>query len=155
MSQASSLVSIAWTNEHSIKLETLARFVLHKPSQDCSRLAYINNTITIHQCVDALVHQVRGILERRNADACEACAASTSHPYMKPKWLDLARQWRELADRFERPRTKADLDQGQGDQHSQNDTQAASVGGAGMGRRDVQQPPHLPFRGTSVLTLKK
>jgi hypothetical protein len=51
---------------------------------------------------------------RRKADACEASAASSKRPDMKLKWLDLARQWREMADLLERSRTKADVNQGQG-----------------------------------------
>ena len=38
---------------------------------------------------------------RRNADACEASAASALHPDIQRRWLDLAKEWRELADRFE------------------------------------------------------
>jgi hypothetical protein len=44
---------------------------------------------------------------RRYADACEACAASTSHPQIQQRWLDLAKEWREMADRFEPFKPKA------------------------------------------------
>jgi len=38
---------------------------------------------------------------RRYADACEACATNTSHPQIQKRWLDLAKEWRDMADRFE------------------------------------------------------
>jgi hypothetical protein len=38
---------------------------------------------------------------RRNAEACEASAASASDPDAQRRWLDLAKEWREMADRFE------------------------------------------------------
>src|SRR6516164_7195258 len=38
---------------------------------------------------------------RRNAEACEASAASASDPITQRRWLDLAKEWREMADRLE------------------------------------------------------
>ena len=38
---------------------------------------------------------------RRNAEVCEAGAASASHPEIQRRWLDLAKEWRDMADRFE------------------------------------------------------
>jgi hypothetical protein len=39
---------------------------------------------------------------RRNAHACEDWAATVAHPDIRQELLDIARQWREMADRFER-----------------------------------------------------
>jgi hypothetical protein len=38
---------------------------------------------------------------RRNADACEDWAATVNHPDIKQGFLEIARQWRDMADRFE------------------------------------------------------
>jgi len=38
---------------------------------------------------------------RRNAEACDASAASASDPDTQRGWLDLAKEWRDMAERFE------------------------------------------------------
>jgi len=39
---------------------------------------------------------------RRNADACEDWATTVNYPDIREAFLDIARQWRDMADRFER-----------------------------------------------------
>jgi hypothetical protein len=39
---------------------------------------------------------------RRNADACEDWAATVDYPDIRQALLDVAKQWRDMADRFER-----------------------------------------------------
>jgi hypothetical protein len=58
---------------------------------------------------------------RRNADACEAYAAAIASAHMKLKWLDLAQEWREIANRLEFI-VKAVVDREQDDQRPQNDS---------------------------------
>jgi hypothetical protein len=47
---------------------------------------------------------------RRNADACENWATTVSYPDIRQAFLDLAKQWREMADRFERLQLSVWLD---------------------------------------------
>jgi hypothetical protein len=39
---------------------------------------------------------------RRNADACEDWARTVDYPDIRQALLDIAQQWRDMADRFER-----------------------------------------------------
>jgi hypothetical protein len=39
---------------------------------------------------------------RRNADDCESWATTVNYPDIRHAFLDLAKQWRAMADRFER-----------------------------------------------------
>jgi hypothetical protein len=39
---------------------------------------------------------------RRNADACEGWAATVDYPDIRQALLEIAKEWREMADRFER-----------------------------------------------------
>jgi hypothetical protein len=39
---------------------------------------------------------------RGSADDCENWAATVQYPDIRDAFLDLAKQWREMADRFER-----------------------------------------------------
>jgi hypothetical protein len=47
---------------------------------------------------------------RRNADACENWATTVNYPDIRQAFLDLAKQWREMADRFERLQLSMPLD---------------------------------------------
>jgi hypothetical protein len=39
---------------------------------------------------------------RRNADACEHWAATVNYVDIREAFLEIAKQWRDMADRFER-----------------------------------------------------
>jgi hypothetical protein len=41
---------------------------------------------------------------RRNAEACEDWASTVPHPDIREELLSVAREWRDMADRFERLR---------------------------------------------------
>jgi hypothetical protein len=47
---------------------------------------------------------------RRNADACEDWATTVSYPDIRQGLLDIAKKWREMADRFERLQLTLPLD---------------------------------------------
>jgi transcription initiation factor IIE alpha subunit len=49
---------------------------------------------------------------RRNAAACEDWATTVNYPDIRQALLDIARQWREMADRFERLQVSLPFDEG-------------------------------------------
>jgi hypothetical protein len=49
---------------------------------------------------------------RRNADACENWATTVDYPDIRESLLDIARQWRAMADRFESLHISLPIDDG-------------------------------------------
>jgi hypothetical protein len=49
---------------------------------------------------------------RRNADACENWAMTVSYADIRQALLDIAKQWRDMADRFERIQVSLPLEDG-------------------------------------------